>query len=91
MRNYHVKHKLMRPDLERKRQLKHLARALSMTVLVALGIAVWMYMSAREAKAGVESQLDHTERLLTSYMTTSAVQDETTIYSCLHKTYEVPK
>lgn len=82
----------MRCATQYKRDVWSKIKALILlAVIIACLIAAYGWMFAAEAKASAEASLNHTEKLLVSYMTTGAVQDEDTIYTCAAKAYELPK
>lgn len=84
MRNYHVKSKYLRPELERSAFWKSFWAAIQIIGACLLLLALYGWMGARDAEA-------HTSALLASYMTHGAVESQDTIYMCGKKTYEVPK
>lgn len=64
---------------------------LIVAVTVIACILAYAFLTTQKAKFKVFAKLQHTEKLLVSYMTVGAVQDSTTIYTCANKAYEMPK
>lgn len=93
MRNYHVKpsNTLMRPDKARAKLLLSLVHSAQIVVVLLALLALYGWMSARDATAEAEDKELKTSALLASYMTNGAVQDRTTIYTCAARAYELPK
>ena len=84
MRNYHVKHKYINPQIERERTRKVILRIIETTVVLVTVVALYGWMSSRDAEAHMSSQLG-------KYMTYGFVEDRETIFMCGKKAYEVNK
>ncbi len=82
----------MRCEHQFKRDRSELRKTL-LIVLITLLAVLATYFLRGEQKISLKmlAKLDHTEKLLGSYMTHGAVESDTTIYTCAAKTYEVPK
>ena len=102
-RNYGLKPKDKAQGLRCKRQfhmdlllfVRNGAAVLTVITLIVLLYALMGSLDAQavevDARAVEVGKLDHTEKLLVSYMNHGAVEDATTIYTCANKTYEMPK
>ncbi len=96
MRNWGLKRRDAKKQLRCEWQYKRDNAAKRKTILIVaitlMAVALtYSYLRSGKAGAKLAAKLDHTERLLASYMTVGAVQDADTIYTCAAKAYELPK
>lgn len=82
----------MRCDWQYKRDCgARVKAALVVAITLVALVAVYALVNVIDAKAVEVVKLDHTEKLLASYMTHGAVESEDTIFTCAAKAYEMPK
>lgn len=82
----------MRCNWQFKRDRAALRKTVLTVVITLLAVAfTYAFLTKQKVIEKVAAKLDHTEKLLTSYMTVGAVQDADTIYTCANKAYELPK
>ena len=95
-RNYGLKPKDKAQGLRCKRQfhmdlLLFVRNGAAVLTVITLIVLVYALMGSLDARAVDVGKLEHTEKLLVSYMNTGAVESEDTIFTCAHKAYEMPK
>lgn len=91
MRDYHIKHKYLRPDLERKEFKRSVWAAVQIIAGLLALLAIYGWMGARDAEAAAIARENNISARFAQYLTHGYTENADTIFMCERKAYEVQK